>query len=52
MGARFPGGKWADVAATFVVVDTESQSVEAFAVGEGRVVVPYEFRVVEGWPGS
>ena len=52
MGARFPGGKWEDVAATFVVVDTQGQSVEAFEVGEGRVVVPYEFRVVDGWPGT
>jgi uncharacterized protein len=52
MGARFPGGKWEDVAATFVVVDMESQSVEAFEVGEGRVVKPHGFRVVEGWPGT
>jgi putative phosphoesterase len=50
MGARFPGGKWEDVAATFVMVDTESLSVEAFEVGEGRVVKAQEFRVAEGWP--
>ena len=52
MGARFPRGRWEDVAATFVMVDTESEEVEAFEVGAGRVVRPFAFEVVSGWPGT
>ena len=49
MGARFPGGRWEDVAATFVIVETASERVEVFAVVGGQVV-PQAFEVDEGWP--
>jgi uncharacterized protein len=54
MGARFPGGKWADVLPTFVVMDTQTERVEAFGIhsgaGTARTVEPYVFGVAEGWP--
>jgi hypothetical protein len=54
MGARFPGGKWADVLATYVVVDTQSMNVEAFGIhagtGAARTVAAHPFEVGEGWP--
>jgi putative phosphoesterase len=51
MGARFPGGKWEDVAATFVMLDTQADSVAAFAIAAGtRAVEPHQFAVSNGWP--
>lgn len=32
MGAKFSSGKWEDTAATFVIYDTRTDSVEAFAI--------------------
>jgi putative phosphoesterase len=44
MGARFPG-KWVDVAPTFVIVEPQSEKVEAFRIQAGagarRTVEPY-----------
>ena len=50
MGARFPGGKWEDVVATFVVVDTHTAAVEAFEIAGRREVKRYAFQVRDGWP--
>jgi putative phosphoesterase len=48
MGAKFPGGKWVDVAATFVVLETQTMAIEAFEVERGtRMVKPFAFQVVE-----
>jgi len=53
MGARFPGGKWLDVLATFVIAETGSGRVEAFGVygGGDRRVATHAFEVGQGWPG-
>ena len=55
MGARFPGGKWEDVLPTFVVVDTQAMSVEAFGIhagaGTARKVAPHAFEAEAGWQG-
>lgn len=54
MGARFPGGRWEDVPATFVIAETRSGSVDAFevhsAAGGARTVVPHAFEMGDGWP--
>ena len=42
MGAKFPGGRWEEVAATFVWLDTGSQEVKAFEIDRGtRSVRPF-----------
>lgn len=51
MGARFPSGKWADVLPTFVTADVQTGRVEAFGIEAGRVIKPYAFEVIDGWPG-
>ncbi len=48
MGAKFPGGKWVDAAATFVLLDTRAKKVEAFVVERGtHLVKPFAFEVGE-----
>jgi len=50
MGARFPGGRWEEVVPTFVIVDTETLTVEAFELqGPQRTVAPHRFEIAEGW---
>ncbi len=55
MGARFPGGKWTDTAATFVLYETETRTAEAFEVlagGRERRIEPFKFSVSSEWPGE
>jgi len=49
MGAKFPGGRWADVDPTFVIYDTEACRAEAFAVGPDRQVQPRQFTIAAEW---
>jgi uncharacterized protein len=54
MGARFPGGKWEDVAPTFVMLDTRTEALEAYEIGAGpeggRMVKPHDFRFAGALP--
>jgi uncharacterized protein len=49
MGARFPGGKWTDVAPTFAVYDTASERVEAWEIAPGGAIVPHAFETATAW---
>jgi len=54
MGAKFPGGRWEEVIPTFVVLDTQTEIVEAFEIAAGyagdRLVRPHAFSVLDAWP--
>lgn len=56
MGAKFPGGRWEEVIPTFVVLDTQTEIVEAFEITAGdagnRLVRTHAFRVTDAWPAS
>lgn len=49
MGAKFPGGQWTDCASTFVVLDLQTESVEAFAIQSEGKIQPHAFEVAERW---